>query len=87
MELGKLRIEYSQYNNVIKIYNSIDCCSLVINDTVADEYKGLVATRFILKGTVTQGDKEIQIEVKMGFFNMRLYYDGVLVAKKFMAFG
>lgn len=87
MELGKLRIEYKLDDNVIQIYNSVDVCSLVINDTVVDEYRGTVAPRFALKGTVTQGEKLIQIEAKMGFFNMRLYCGGVLVAKKFMAFG
>lgn len=87
MELGKLRIEYKQDNNVIRVYNSIDCCSLVVNDTVADKYRGLIAPPFKLKGTVTQGDKKIQIEAKMGFFYMRLYYDGVLVAKNFFGFG
>lgn len=87
MELGKLRIEYIQDNNIIQIYNSPEVCSLVINNEIVDVYKGLVATRFILKGEIKKEDKTIYVEAKMGFFNMRLYYDGVLVVKKFLAFG
>lgn len=87
MELGKLRIEYKQDGNIVQIYNSPAVCSLVINDEVVAQYKGLVATRFILTGTIEKEDNQIQIEAKMGFFNMRLFYNGVLVAKKFMALG
>ena len=87
MKLGKLRIEYRQDDNVIQIYNSVSVCSLVINNNVVDEYKGAVAPRFTLKGTIEKEDKVINIEAKMGFFYMRLYYDGILVAKKFMALG
>lgn len=87
MELGKLRIEYIQDDNIIQIYNSLEACSLMINKEVVDVYKGLVATRFVLKGEIKKEDKTIFVEAKMGFFNMRLYYDGVLVAKKFFAFG
>lgn len=87
MEFGKLRIEYTQGDNIIQIYNSPEVCSLVINNEVVDAYKGLVATRFILKGEIKKEDRTIIVEAKMGFFNMQLYYDGVLVAKKFMGFG
>lgn len=87
MELGKLRIEYKQDGDVVQIYNSPTVCSLVINDEVVAQYNGVVATRFVLAGTIEKGDNSVQIEAKMGFFNMRLYYNGVLVAKKFMAFG
>lgn len=87
MELGKLRIEYIRDDNIIQIYNSLEVCSLVINNEVVDAYKGLVATRFVLKGEIKKEDKTIFVEAKMGFFNMRLFYDGALVAKKFLAFG
>lgn len=87
MLLGKLRIEYKQDGNVIQIYNSPTVCSLVINGKVAKQYVGEVATRFVLNGTIEKDDEKIQIEAKMGFFNMRLFYNGVCVAKKFMAFG
>lgn len=87
MELGELKIEYRQDNNVIQIYNSAKVCSLVVNNKVVDEYRGVVATRFVLKGMIQKGDQAVQIEAKMGAFSMRLFYDGILVAKKFMAFG
>lgn len=87
MELGRLRIEYRKDDNVIQIYNSPKVCSLVINDKVVDEYKGTVATRLTLKGTIEKDGKVDQIEAKMGAFYMQLFYNGVLVSKKFMAFG
>lgn len=87
MELGRLRIEYRQDDNIIQIYNSAKVCSLVINNEVVDQYRGAVASRFILNGTIEIDDKVVQIQAKMGAFYMRLFYNGVLVAKKFMAFG
>lgn len=87
MDLGRLRIEYGHDGDLIQIYNAVEVCSLVINGQVVDEFRGVVAPRFTLKGSIIKGDKQIQVEAKMGFFNMRLYYDGVLVAKKFMGFG
>ncbi|MDE7452982.1 MAG: hypothetical protein K2N22_01075 [Clostridia bacterium] len=87
METGKLKIEYKQDNNVIQIYNSAKVCSLVINGKIADEYRGVVASRFKLKGTIEKENKAVQIVAEMGYFYMRLYYDGILVSKKFMAFG
>ncbi|MDE5563229.1 MAG: hypothetical protein K2J01_06800 [Clostridiales bacterium] len=87
MELGRLRIEYTQDNDVIQIFNSPMVCSLVINNKVVDEYKGAIAFRFTLKGTIEKENEKVQIEAKMGFCFMRLYYNGVLVSKKFMGFG
>lgn len=87
MDLGKLRIEYRQDNNIIQIYNSPTVCSLVINGNVVDVYRGFVAIPFKLKGSITREEKEIQIMAKMGLLFMKLYYDGVCVAKKFMGFG
>ena len=87
MELGKLRIEYRKDDNVIQIYNSPEVCSLVINNKVVDEYKGDIATRFTLKGTIEKDGKVDQIVAQMGAFYMQLLYNGVLVSKKFMAFG
>ena len=37
------------------------------------------------KQTANRG--KITVEAKLGFANMRLYYNGHLVAKKFMGFG
>ena len=87
MDLGKIRIEYKENDNVVQIYNSPQACSLVINNKVADQYLGLVATRFCLKGEINTKNELITVEAKMGYFNMRLYYNGRLVAKKFMGLG
>ena len=87
MDLGKIRIEYKENDNIIQIYNSPQACSLVINNKVVDQYLGLVATRFCLKGEINTENELITVEAKMGYFNMRLYYNGRLVAKKFMGLG
>ena len=87
MNLGRIRIEYKENDNIIQIYNSPQACSLVINNKVVDQYLGLVATRFCLKGEINTNNELITVEAKMGFFNMRLYYNGRLVAKKFMGLG
>lgn len=87
MAPGKLRIEYKNDGNVVQVYNAPAVCSLVINGKIADQYLGEVATRFILKGTIEKDGNTIQVEAKMGPFNMRLFFGGVCVAKKFMAFG
>ena len=87
MDLGKIRIEYQEYDNVVQIYNSTQACSLVINGKVVDQYLGLVATRFCLKGEINSNNELITVEAKMGYINMRLYYNGRLVAKKFMGLG
>jgi hypothetical protein len=87
MDLGKIRIEYKENDNIIQIYNSPQACSLVINNKVVDQYLGLVATRFCLKGEINTQNELITVEAKMGDFNMRLYYNGRLVAKKFMGLG
>ena len=87
MDLGQIRIEYKENDNIIRIYNSPQVCSLVINNKVVDQYLGLVATRFCLKGEINTNNELITVEAKMGYFNMRLYYNGRLVAKKFMGLG
>lgn len=87
LALGEIRIEYIADGNVIRLYNSFDVCSLVINNKVVDQYFGAVATRFCLHGEIEKDGKEIIIEAKMGFVNMRLYYDGKLVKKIFMGLG
>ncbi|MBE5746014.1 MAG: hypothetical protein E7359_01865 [Clostridiales bacterium] len=87
MDLGKLKIQYTENENIIQIFNSPNVCSLVINGKVVDQYSGLIATRFCLKGEINTSDKKIIVEAKMGFFNMRLFCNGCLVAKKFMGLG
>lgn len=81
---GKVIIEYKNGNNVIQVCNTMDVCSLVINDKVVDAYVGLVMPRVVLKGKIQDGDKEIPVQAKMGFIFMRLYYNGAKVATKFM---
>ena len=88
--LGKIRIEYMVKGNVIRIYHSRHVCSLVINGQIFDQHHGVYGSNFCLKGIIGMmktGGKTIQVEAKMGFCHMRLYCNGQLVAKKFMAFG
>ena len=85
--LGKIKIEYIEYGNVIRVYNSFDACSLVINDKVVARHFGIVSDKFELKGKIKVGDKKIPIKAVMSSFNIRLYYDGKMVGKKFMGFG
>ncbi len=47
MDLGKIRIEYKENDNVVQIYNFPRACSLVINGKVVDQYLGLVAHAFV----------------------------------------
>lgn len=85
--LGKIKIEYIEEGNVIRIHNSFDACSLVINDKVVDRHYGIVSDKFELKGKIKVGDKKIPVKAVMGSFNIRLYYNGKMVGKKFMGFG
>lgn len=88
--LGRIRIEHVVKGNVIRIYHSGHVCSLVINGQVFDQHHGVYGTHFCLKGIIgmmkTDG-KTIHVEARMGLYHMRLYCNGQLVAKKFMAFG
>ena len=86
-DLGKIRIEYETNDNVIRVYNSPYVCSLMINGEIVDRYYGLEGNNFCLKGKLDIGEEKIAVEAKMGYFYMQLYYDGELVAKKFMALG
>ena len=86
-DIGVVRMEYKQDNNVIKLWNSPKLCSLMINGKIVDQYRAVVATRFVLKGEINVDDKTITVEAKMGFLFMRIYYDGKMVAKKFMGLG
>ena len=86
-DIGVVRIEYKHNDNVIKLYNSPEVCSLVINGKIVDQYRGVIATRFVLKGKIEYDAKTIIVEAKMGFLFMRIYYDGKMVAKKFMGLG
>ena len=85
--LGQLTIEYIEDENVIRIYNSFDTCTLVINDKIVDRHYGIVSDKFELKGKIRVGDKKIPIKAVMSSFNIRLYYDGKMVGKKCMGVG
>ena len=85
--LGKIKIEYIEDGNAIRIHNSFDSCSLVINDKVVDRHYGIVSDKFELKGKIKVGDKKIPVKAVMSSFNIRLYYNGKMVGKKFMGFG
>ena len=87
MNLGRIRMEYKEGDNVVQVYNSPQACSLVINGEVVDYYIGFIATRFCLKGKIESENELITVEAQMGYFNMRLYYNGRQVAKKFMGMG
>lgn len=58
MKSGRLRFEYIKDDSLIQIYNSVEACSLVINNKAVDEYAGVIATRFTLHGTI---EKEISL--------------------------
>lgn len=87
LTFGNLKIEYKIESNIIQVYNSPNICTLVINGKAVDCYVGLDSTSFCLKGKVKIFEKEVLVEAKMGYLYMKLYCDGNLVAKVFMAFG
>ncbi|MBE5887596.1 MAG: hypothetical protein E7283_02030 [Lachnospiraceae bacterium] len=85
--VGDVKLEHRICGNLIQVCNSLELCSLVINNRIVDKYEWIVATRFCLKGTVYCEGREVTVEAKMGFVNMRLYCDGKLVGTKFMGLG
>ena len=86
-KLGKIKIEYVDGENTIRIYNSPNVCSLVINGKVVDQEVGLVAALFSLNGSIEKEGQTVPIEARMGSLNIRLYVDGKCVGKAFMGFG
>ena len=86
-DIGKIKIEYINNGNVIRVYNSPEVCSLVINGKVIDEYRGLVAKKFVLHGHLNIEGKEVSVRLEMNGFFLYLYYDNIKVGKKFIAFG
>ena len=85
--LGKVKIEYEFDGHLIQVYNMMVMCSLVIDDKVVDRYAGIVSQPFTLKGMIRVNNEDVAVEAKMGHVFMRLYCNGQLVDKKFMAFG
>ena len=86
-ELGRLRMKYEQDGNVVEVYNSPKVCSLVVNGKVMDEYRGMVAGRFVLRGQIEHNGEFIPVSAEMGYLYMRLYYAHQCVGKKFMGLG
>ena len=52
-----------------------------------DEYRGLVAKKFVLHGHLNIEGKEVSVRLEMNGFFLYLYYDNIKVGKKFIAFG
>lgn len=86
-QYGELKIEHIAFGNVIQVFNAPEVCSLVINGHVADQFWGVIGGNFALQGTVQVEDRQVMVQAKMDLVNMRLYFDGELVATKFMALG
>lgn len=86
-KLGKIKIEHVDGENVIRIYNSPNVCSLVVNGKVVDQQFGVVASLFCLNGSMKKEGEIIPVEARMGYFNIRLYVDGKCIGKAFMGFG
>ena len=86
-DLGVLKIEEIVDGNVVRVFNSPNCCTLVINDKAVDEYIGVIAFNFRLSGSFNIGDRVVPVEAKMGAFYMKLYIDGKLVRSIFMGLG
>lgn len=87
-DVGRVRMEYVADGNVIRVCSRIGMYSLVINGKVVDRYIGIGGYKYLLSKRIrTENGKRILIEAQMGYVNMRLYYNGKLVAKKFMGFG
>ena len=89
IKLGKLRIDVEFMGNKIQVFNSPKVCSLVINNEVFDTYKGLAAGIFELHGKIqTPDNEEKDVLVEMSIFAMmRVYCNGIQIAKKWIPFG
>ena len=86
-DLGVLKIEEIVDGNVVRVFNSPNCCTLVINGKAVDKYIGVIAFTFRLSGSFIIGDRVVPVEAKMGAFYMKLYIDGKLVRSIFMGLG
>ena len=85
--LGRVVMEHKIFGNQIRVYNSPSLCSLTVNGKVRDQYRGVVASKFVLKSKIVHNDQTIIVEAKMGHLYMTLFCDGKAVCKKFMGFG
>ena len=86
VDLGELKIKSTLYENEICIYQSINTCSLVINDKIIDQYRGTTIWDCTLKGKLWTNSKKISIKAKIENGNLQLYGDDNLLVTKFMGF-
>lgn len=85
-DLGELKIKSTLYENEICIYQSINTCSLVINDKIIDQYRGTTIWDCTLKGKLRTNSKKISIKAKIENGNLQLYGGDNLLVTKFMGF-
>lgn len=87
---GRVMLEYSVGENVIRVCKSLDLWILdvnkmwylEINGKMVDRRLGMLACNFLLQGKVKIEEKKIPVKAKIGQFNIQLYCDGDLVATK-----
>jgi len=70
----KVFFDVDYMGHSIKVLNKYNECSLVINDTVRDTYKSMVALNFTLKGAIEIENKGVEIVfmLKNGFPRAKL---------------
>jgi len=87
--LGKLKIVYQVNENQIRVYSAVNSCTLIVNGKIKYVYRknrgNSVSKRYTT--TVLDGEKSIDVKFVVGNIFAKLYYEGNLVAKKFIAFG
>ena len=57
----KVFFDVDYMGHSIKVLNKHNECSLVINNTVRDTYKSIIALNFTLKGTIEIENKDVEI--------------------------
>ena len=87
--LGKLKIVYQVNENQIRVYSAVNSCTLIVNGKIKYIYRNIRGNSMSKKYTTTvlDGEKSIDVKFVVGNIFAKLYYDGNLVAKKFIAFG
>lgn len=85
MDIGKVRIEYTCYGNLIQVYKSLNVITLKINGEQVDQFIGTGTSDMRLKGIVTNGMREIPVEVTEKFA-LSLRCDEKAVARKIILY-
>ena len=87
--LGKLKVVYQANENKISVYSAVNRCTLIVNGKMEFVYRKTrdlsVPNRY--NTMVLDGEKSIAVEFVVGDVFAKLYYDGNLVAKKFIVLG